>query len=377
VALQGTLETFSVPEVLRLLSGTRKTGLLELVGDRGSGGVWLREGRIVAARCDHEQGEAVEAVLFDLLRFETGSFVFEPEAEPDDRLHDADVDDALSAAETLMADWREIESVVPSLDLTVHMVAELDADSVTVTADQWRTLATVGGGATGRRIGDRLGLGEFDASRQLSDLVLAGLVELSDEPDVDLEPTDASASSEWDGVAVDHDTGSAVDHDTGSRFADADAVGPRDDLPAVVDHLLSEDEVASLGHNLAGFVARPADAEDLPDEIAPPAPWEASVDDVAEDGAGDPSAEQEPAGLVERALDASELGEDGEPPACDNFLAQLANLSPRAAAAIEATERGVDPADAVDEALDGDAPGEGDEEIDRNLLLKFLSSAKN
>ena len=63
----------------------------------------------------------------------------------------------------------------------------------------------------------------------------------------------------------------------------------------------------------------------------------------------------------------------------DEFLAQLTNLSPKAAAAIEATAEeasGRVATDEHDEPADERAP-EGDEEINRNLLLKFLSSTKN
>ena len=43
LALQGTLDTFSLPDVLRLLATTSKTGRLRIDGDRGLGSVWLAE----------------------------------------------------------------------------------------------------------------------------------------------------------------------------------------------------------------------------------------------------------------------------------------------------------------------------------------------
>ena len=45
VALQGTLETFALPDVLRLLASTHKTGRLCLTGVDGSGSLWLEVGR--------------------------------------------------------------------------------------------------------------------------------------------------------------------------------------------------------------------------------------------------------------------------------------------------------------------------------------------
>src|SRR3954452_4303257 len=47
VALQGTLDTFALPDVLRLLASTKKTGRLHLTGNRGDGSVWVDTGDVV------------------------------------------------------------------------------------------------------------------------------------------------------------------------------------------------------------------------------------------------------------------------------------------------------------------------------------------
>ena len=361
MALQGTLETFSVPEVLRLLSGTRKTGLLALEGDRGVGNVWLHEGRIVSALSDHEQGEKIEAVLFDLLRFEDGSFVFETDSEPDEEpTQDVDVEEALVEAERLLEEWREIESVVPSLDVTVRLVEELSDESVTVTAEQWRSLAILGGGVTARRLGARHDMGEFDVSRLVRDLVEAGLVEVS----LDAATEPAAQSSDADPATTD-------------RF-DADR--------PLVDHDLSHDEVATLGQNLAGFVARGSQDDD--ETASPQADTDdATHDDTVDDATHDDTVDDDtvdddrdevaaiddtaaPYAESAEADDASDDEGDGEPAteaSPGEFLSQLASLTPKTAAAAMADDVAAEPA----------AETDGDEEINRNLLLKFLSSAKN
>lgn len=336
MALQGTLETFSVPEVLRLLAGTTKTGLLTLDGDRGSGKVWVDEGRIVAARSEHEQGDRVDAVLFDLLRYETGSFVFDsgtpPETETDVAV---EVDDVLVEAERLLEEWREIAAIVPSLDVHVQLIDDLGVESVTVTAAQWRSVALIGSGISARRLGAHLDVGEFDASSAVRDLVEAGLVEISELDEVP-PPTDT-----WT---------------------------PAEPAP-LTDHELDQDVVATLGADLAGFVAQPT-AE--PVEVDPTA-----VDSGAHEFSPEPlyepetAVEPETVAETDPAVETDDAG--GEP---DEFLSQLANLSPRAAAAIEATaeDEPAEPTELDDQIA---ASVDGDEEINRNLLLKFLSSAKN
>src|SRR5262245_13642933 len=78
VALQGTLDTFALPDVLRLLAGTRKTGRLRLVGDRGNGSVWVDGGSVVATEASGSPApKGLGEVFFELLRYRDGSFTFE------------------------------------------------------------------------------------------------------------------------------------------------------------------------------------------------------------------------------------------------------------------------------------------------------------
>jgi hypothetical protein len=46
---------------------------------------------------------------------------------------------------------------------------------VTITAEQWRTVAAVGGGGTVAEVGTRLGLPEFDTCKAVKSLVDSGL----------------------------------------------------------------------------------------------------------------------------------------------------------------------------------------------------------
>ena len=99
MALSGTLETFSLPDVLRLLSSTKKTGLLALDGDRGNGRVWVEDGEIVAAQADRSIIDDVDAVLFELLRFVDAAFEFDAGAPAPEAGAGRPVDDALEVAQ--------------------------------------------------------------------------------------------------------------------------------------------------------------------------------------------------------------------------------------------------------------------------------------
>lgn len=368
MALSGTLETFSLPDVLRLLASTKKTGVLALQGDRGRGRVWVADGELVAADADRAGFADLEGTLFELLRFVDAGFEFEPGVEPVDRDEPRAVDAALDAAQLRLEEWREIEAVVPSLDVWVRMVPEVDGP-ITVEPDQWRVLASVGTGLSGRGLSQYLEQGEFEVCRQLRDLVEAGMVE------VDEVPAEAPAPS-------------AV-----PSWTPADG-----DEPTFVEPALNSHEVSSLGADLASFVA--AGTADEPSELdepldpftdtvqpttdaflepADPADDDPEVDEpTAEVLAFDEQADEEPA-VEEPAVD--EPTDEGE-----DILAQLSHLSPKAAAAIEAVaapeaDAVGDPEPLVHDAHEAaeehaDQPDARREDIDQNLLLRFLSSSK-
>src|SRR3954453_23344168 len=83
VALQGTLDTFALPDVLRLLASTKKTGRLRVSGNRGTGSVWVDGGGVTGAEATGV-GDAPTSsdVLFELLRSGDGSFTFEAGTMP-------------------------------------------------------------------------------------------------------------------------------------------------------------------------------------------------------------------------------------------------------------------------------------------------------
>ena len=98
MALQGTLETFSLPDVLQLLSSTKKSGCLRVTGDRAEGSVWLADGSIIAATLGDAASTAPTDVVFELLRLETGEFVFDDGGLPDQAGKPVDVATALEEA---------------------------------------------------------------------------------------------------------------------------------------------------------------------------------------------------------------------------------------------------------------------------------------
>src|ERR1700682_5743339 len=107
VALQGTLDTFALPDVLRLLASTKKTGRLVIAGNRGTGSVWVDAGSVVGSEATGAMPDAGAVdVLFELLRYADGSFTFETGTTTTEAVPPRAVEPLLVDAERQLSEWR-------------------------------------------------------------------------------------------------------------------------------------------------------------------------------------------------------------------------------------------------------------------------------
>ena len=179
--LQGSLDNFALDEVLSLLSTTHKTGRLAISGDRGTGSLWLDTGEVVGADASNLVDRAPSGeVMFELLRFESGSFLF----TMDDRLDEPGVaesiDQLLGAAKERISEWRIIEAVVPSLDHALWLTPALEANEVLLSRRDWQAVVAVGEGNSVGNVCDLLESNEIDGSREIKGLVERGVLAIGE-----------------------------------------------------------------------------------------------------------------------------------------------------------------------------------------------------
>ena len=313
VALQGTLDTFALPDVLRLLASTKKTGRLVIAGNRGTGSVWVDAGSVVGSEATGAMPDAGAVdVLFELLRYADGSFTFETGTASGDPSPPRAVEPLLVDAERQLGEWREIEAVVPSMDAWISLVGEIETEEILIVADRWKTIVAIGSGRSVTGVGHTLSLGELDVCRRVKELVELGLVKVSTTPMPTLPSIDEATSGDgseaepavtWDPFAI--------------------------EIPGVDPVVASED------------------AESDPEPVA-------DVDVVS---------------VVDKA------STDDDPPDADEVAKQLASLSPKAARAVAAAARAA--TDEERDAALAEAAEDDDEPVNRGLLLKFLSSVKS
>jgi hypothetical protein len=323
VALQGSIDTFALADVLRLLASTGKTGLLALDGDRGRGEVVVLDGSVASVAVVGVERPQVTAdeELFELLRFESGDFEFT--AQDDlavDGAESWEIEHLLGEAAGLLDEWHRIESVVPSTDAWVRLRPELGDDEVTIGASGWRTVAAVGSGTTVAGLAGVMGTTELGVGRVLHALVELGVLEVT----ADL-PLDAGMSPAATAAVIET-------YEAAERSDEIDELTGDDVEVAVAEVAWSDDgdDVAAVDVVVAETAA--------PD-------W-TTVDD-------DP------------------FGPDDDEAA--DFARQLASLSPKAAKAVAAAAMAESPEER-DRVL---AEVAGEEAIDQELLLRFLGAEQD
>jgi len=185
VSLQGSLDSFALPDVLLLLAGTKKSGELLVVGSgqHGTtppgieGRLWFDVGRMVG----WDVPRAVDApdAVFELLRLAEGTFSFGEGTAPSPTAP-TDMEPVLTEAQGRLAEWREIERVVPSPAAWLGLSPDPPGADVAMRGDQWRLVVAIGGGCSVDAAVSRLGLGELGGCRAVKEMVESGLVTIGE-----------------------------------------------------------------------------------------------------------------------------------------------------------------------------------------------------
>lgn len=235
--LEGSLDTFSLPDVFSLLASTKKTGGLYVQQEAGRGVVYFTDGALTGGSADltrqvlarrlvaagHADDDALAAAVsaakgdratgvakalkdagavddtvlsqvvaehlvdtvFDLLRWPDGTFAFQlDEVNPDHVGVTMTPDDAVSEARKRLADWAKVAESVPS-PATVLSVALALAEDPQLTREEWALVALVDGHRTVAEIVSLTGRGDYAVVSRLADLVQRGLLRAGESDGVD------------------------------------------------------------------------------------------------------------------------------------------------------------------------------------------------
>lgn len=211
--LKGTLDDFTLADVLRLVAGARRTGGLAVARDAGAGSLYFRDGAVsrgVARYARRAEAStptrAAEDLAFDLTRWGGGEFTWTPGAEapagPDATV---DVEELLKEVSRRLAELAEIRTLVPSEEAVLTMAPQPPegAVQINITPAEWRVLVLVDGHRTVTEVAEAAHVDDLEAMKLLYGLAAAGLVTAGEHTPSSEQVSDMSDMSDTTPEAVD------------------------------------------------------------------------------------------------------------------------------------------------------------------------------
>ncbi len=188
MGLQGTLDTFSLAEILGLIERARHTGALSVQSPEGHGTLYVTAGRFSAGEAADYSGPVEDRhaldvrlidVCFHLMRFEGGSFEFTRDVEPPWTAERAtDIGPIVETVEHIVRAWPAVEAVLPSFDVRPQLAEELPEDSLTLSRSAFRIFTMIDGERTVRQIAREAGNSVVEVGPVLKDLIDHGAVRI-------------------------------------------------------------------------------------------------------------------------------------------------------------------------------------------------------
>jgi hypothetical protein len=186
VGLSGTLDTFSLAEVLGLVERARQTGALRVDGPDGHGTLYVTAGRFSAGEAADYSGPVDDRhaldvrlidVCFHLMRFEGGSFEFlAGELAPWTAERATDIAPIVETVEHIVRAWPAVEAVLPSFDVRPQLADDLPEESLTLSRTAFRVFALIDGQRTVRQIARELESSVVEVGPVVRDLIEHGAV---------------------------------------------------------------------------------------------------------------------------------------------------------------------------------------------------------
>jgi len=181
MGLQGNLQDFEITDILQLIYMGQKAGVLRIITEDDEGEIYFNSGLVVHANTKEKKGESA---IQSILRWTTGSFVFDPSGKTNEKTIQLPVQNVILEAARQIDEWKAIEKVIPSIEVIVDFVPEPDMSDIELTQEEWKVLTTIDGQKTAKEIAQKLDMKEFDTARILYGLISSGLLKIvSEQPE--------------------------------------------------------------------------------------------------------------------------------------------------------------------------------------------------
>lgn len=179
--LKGNLSDFSLVDIIKLLSSTKKTGILriEAGGDFSgeSGEIRFKNGKIIYSVSN--KGLIGENAVFHFFEYKEGDFTFEEKEPPSEINVKASTESLLMQGSRLITEWNKISSVIKSLSLVVNLAQSPPegVSEIKLSKEEWKVLRMIDGNRTIKEIAEELKMPDFEVSKVIYGFLVSGLVE--------------------------------------------------------------------------------------------------------------------------------------------------------------------------------------------------------
>jgi hypothetical protein len=293
VGLQGTIETFPLPDVMALIASSRKSGRLTVTSDTVSGVIWFDDGQVFRGDLGDQEDVVLADAFVALLRLGVAAFQFDQGQAAEADTPSVAVETVLDEVTDQLAEYERLENTIPHMQVAVRLIEEPAFEEVVLTATEWRAATALHRVLRAADLESALMLSELDTMRLLDSLDSKGLISLLiDEPEVTRAVAASPRQTEEESSATFMDLAAVVDRlDEPEPAVLVDAAVESDgasDAEHFFDHETTSDvdeadiaaQLASLSPSAAQAVARAASATTVEER-------DDALDEVEADGSID------------------------------------------------------------------------------------------
>ncbi len=195
-SMAGTIDEIPLPDLMQLLSTSKKSGVLEVQGPQGVGRIYLRKGQIYYATIDDSFDLSPRKAVYRMMVWESGTFELQP---PDDKEFLEELNEPTEGL--LMEAMRQLDEIrrlenLPSRTARLGIANPIGTPLRSLTPEQLDLLQLV---LTNTQVGavvDKASTTDLETYTALQGLIKAGVISVQDgSVPAELPPTAAAPSS--------------------------------------------------------------------------------------------------------------------------------------------------------------------------------------
>ena len=171
-AMSGSIEEIPLPDLLQLLSTSKRTGVLSLRGPTGNGQIFLRKGQIYYATIDDSYDMNPRKAAYRLLTWDRGTFELDSAEEKTflDEVKDS-TEGLLMEGMRLLDEFKRVEDDLPARTAQLIIPQPLTAPLTALKPEQLEIFQIVLNGGNLQAVLDRSKLSDADAAVALIELI--------------------------------------------------------------------------------------------------------------------------------------------------------------------------------------------------------------